>query len=89
MSLEIDLGARVALVTGGSRGIGGAAKAPRTTNVWEASRLLSAILFVDLGSEGYHAFFNPRATNPIPNGIESFTMNSHPVTALLCHDDYR
>lgn len=60
-----------------------------TATVGNASRLLSAILFVDLQTEGYHAFFNPRATNPIPQGIESFTMNSHPVTALRSHDDFK
>ena len=37
-----------------------------------ASQLLSAIMFIDLNSERYHVFSNPRAKNPIPGGIENF-----------------
>jgi hypothetical protein len=46
-------------------------KMPNGVTVGDASALLSAILFVDLGTERYHVFFNPRAKHPIPQGIES------------------
>jgi hypothetical protein len=43
----------------------------------EASQLLSAIMFIDLNSERYHVFPNPRAKNPIPaRHCESH--NGHP-----------
>jgi hypothetical protein len=63
---------------------------PRVTDrtLGDASRLLSGLMFVDLESERYHVFFNPRATNPIALGIENFTMNSHPITDLASHDDF-
>ena len=45
----------------------------------EASQLLSAIMFIDLNSERYHVFSNPRAKNPIRRGIVNLTMDIHPV----------
>jgi hypothetical protein len=62
-------------------------------SVGEASALLSGIMFIDLGTERYHVFFNPRAKHRIPQGVESFVMNIHPPNALasydgFVHDDY-
>jgi hypothetical protein len=54
----------------------------------EASQLLSGIMFIDLDSERYHVFFNPRAKNPIQPGIVDFTMNTHPITDLASYDDF-
>jgi hypothetical protein len=54
-----------------------------------ASRLLSSLMFVDLETERYHVFFNPRATNPISGGIENFIHNSHPTTDLASYDDFK
>jgi hypothetical protein len=34
-------------------------------SVGEASALLSGIMFIDLGTERYHVFFNPRAKHRI------------------------
>jgi hypothetical protein len=63
-------------------------KARSGVTVGGASVLISSILFIDLGTEQYHVFFNPRAKNPIPGGIESFAMNIHPPTALASYDDF-
>jgi hypothetical protein len=54
----------------------------------EASQLLSAIMFIDLNSERYHVFYNPRAKNPIWRGIVNLTMDTHPVTSLASYDDF-
>ena len=54
----------------------------------EASQLLSAIMFIDLDSERYHVFSNPRARNPIRRGIVNLTMDTHPVTDLASYDDF-
>jgi hypothetical protein len=54
----------------------------------DARRLLSALMFVDLESEKYHVFSNPRATNPFPGGIVSFIFNSHPHTDMASYDDF-
>ena len=54
----------------------------------EASQLLSAIMFIDLNSERYHVFSNPRAKNPIRRGIVNLTMDIHPVTDLASYDDF-
>lgn len=64
-------------------------KVPNGITVGDASALLSAILFVDLGTERYHVFFNPRANHPIPQGIESFAVNMHNPNALASHDDFK
>jgi hypothetical protein len=61
---------------------------PIGITVAKASALLSAILFVDLSTERYHVFFNPRAKHPVPRGVVSFCMNIHPPTALGSHDDF-
>lgn len=63
-------------------------KMPNGVTVGDASALLSAILFVDLGIERYHVFFNPRAKHPIPQGIESFMMNIQHPNALASYDDF-
>ena len=60
----------------------------RAVTVGYASTLLSGILFVDLSTGRYHVFSNPRAKNPIPQGIVSFTMNIQPPTALASYDDF-
>lgn len=54
----------------------------------DARLLLSALMFVDLETEKYHLFSNPRATNPFPGGIESFILNSHPHTDMASHDHF-
>ena len=54
----------------------------------DARGLLSALMFVDLESEKYHVFSNPRATNPFPGGIVSFIFNSHPHTDMASYDDF-
>jgi hypothetical protein len=56
--------------------------------VGEASRLLSALLFIDLQSEAYHVFFNPRAVNPFPSTAEDFFFN-HPSRPPPYADDFR
>jgi len=61
----------------------------RVMSVGQASRLLSALMFVDLESERYHVFFNPRARNRIFPPIEDFVANSHPITDLASYDDFR
>src|SRR5258708_22520506 len=61
---------------------------PTGVTVGKASALLSGILFVDLSTERYHVFFNPRAEHPIPQGVESFAMNIHPPNALVWCDDF-
>lgn len=61
---------------------------PTGVTVGKASALLSGILFVDLSTERYHVFFNPRAEHPIPRGVESFAMNIHPPNALVWCDDF-
>jgi hypothetical protein len=40
--------------------------------VKDGAALLSAILFLDLETERFHLFFNPRAKNSIPWPIEDF-----------------
>ena len=63
---------------------------PRVKNrtLGDASRLLAGLMFVDLESERYHVFFNPRTANPIARGIEHFARNSHPITDLASYDDF-
>jgi hypothetical protein len=59
-----------------------------TTTVGKASQLLSAILFVDLETERYYAYFNPRAANPISGGLGDFLLN-YPSRPLPLGDDFQ
>jgi hypothetical protein len=63
-------------------------KRVQNRSLGDARGLLSALMFVDLESEKYHAFSNPRATNPLPGGIVSFIYNSHPQTDMASYDDF-